>query len=96
MNEKSASLEALRRALMSLADNVNNQLSVLSLDIQNLEGDLSLHVSAEERQRVAAACAELKQDYTAVASGVQSMISLSNTLYARLGEIKGNKPPESL
>ena len=80
--EKSlVAIETFHSTLASIAQIVNNSLSMVSLNIQEHESKLQPFVSDEGQQRIGQVFADLKQEYSVIASAVKSMLDMANVLH---------------
>jgi len=80
--EKSlVAVETFHSTLASIAQIVNNSLSMVSLNIQEHETELRPCVTEEGQQRLSQAFAEMKQEYSVIASAVKSMLNMANVLH---------------
>jgi CheY-like chemotaxis protein len=80
--EKSlVAIETFHSTLASIAQIVNNSLSMVSLNIQEHETKVRPFVSDEGEQRLAQVFADLKQEYSVIASAVKSMLDMANVLH---------------
>jgi CheY-like chemotaxis protein len=80
--EKSlVAIETFHSTLASIAQIVNNSLSMVSLNIQEHESKLQSFVSDEGHQRIGQVFADLKQEYSVIASAVKSMLDMANVLH---------------
>lgn len=80
--EKSlVAIETFHSTLASIAQIVNNSLSMVSLNIQEHETKVRPYVSDEGQQRLAQVFADLKQEYSVIASAVKSMLDMANVLH---------------
>lgn len=74
-------VETFHSTLASIAQIVNNSLSMVSLNIQEHEAKLSPLVTGEGKERLAQAFAEMKQEYSVISSAVKSMLNMANVLH---------------
>lgn len=80
--EKSlVAIETFHSTLASIAQIVNNSLSMVSLNIQEHETKLKPFVTDEGQRRVALVFNSLKQEYFVIASAVKSMLDMANVLH---------------
>jgi FixJ family two-component response regulator len=80
--EKSlVAIETFHSTLASIAQIVNNSLSMVSLNIQEHEAKLRPFVSDGGQQRLGQVFADLKQEYSVIASAVKSMLDMANVLH---------------
>jgi CheY-like chemotaxis protein len=80
--EKSlVAIETFHSTLASIAQIVNNSLSMVSLNIQEHEQELKPFVTDEGQMRLAQAFAEMKQEYSVISSAVKSMLNMANVLH---------------
>lgn len=74
-------IETFHSTLASIAQIVNNSLSMVSLNIQEQEAKLKPFVTDEGQPRLAQAFAGLKERYSAISSAVKSMLDMANVLH---------------
>jgi CheY-like chemotaxis protein len=80
--EKSlVAIETFHSTLASIAQIVNNSLSMVSLNIQEHETKVRPFVTDEGQQRLGQVFADLKQEYSVIASAVKSMLDMANVLH---------------
>ena len=80
--EKSlVAIETFHSTLASIAQIVNNSLSMVSLNIQEHEAKLKPFVTDEGQRRLAQAFAGLKQEYSVISLAVKSMLDMANVLH---------------
>ena len=80
--EKSlVAIETFHSTLASIAQIVNNSLSMVSLNMQEHEHELKPFVTEDGQLRLAQAFAEMKQEYSVIASAVKSMLNMANVLH---------------
>ncbi len=80
--EKSlVAIETFHSTLASIAQIVNNSLSMVSLNIQEHERELRPYVKDEGQLRLSQSFAEMKQEYSVIASAVKSMLNMANVLH---------------
>jgi hypothetical protein len=86
--EKSlVAIETFHSTLASIAQIVNNSLSMVSLNIQEHETKLRPFVSDEGQQRLGQVFADLKQEYSVIASAVKSMLDMANVLHGNFTDV---------
>ncbi len=74
-------IETFHSTLASIAQIVNNSLSMVSLNIQEHESKVRPFVTDEGQQRLSHVFADLKQEYSVIASAVKSMLDMANVLH---------------
>jgi FixJ family two-component response regulator len=74
-------VETFHSTLASIAQIVNNSLSMVSLNIQEHEAELKPFVTGEGQERLAKAFADMKQEYSVISSAVKSMLNMANVLH---------------
>ncbi len=74
-------IEIFHNTLSTLAHTVNSSLTMASAAIDNHQRDVIPYVTAEGRERLAAAFAQLRQEYDAIASASKSMLRAANLLH---------------
>ena len=74
-------IETFHSTLASIAQIVNNSLSMVSLNIQEHETKVRPFVTDEGQQRLSQVFADLKQEYSVIASAVKSMLDMANVLH---------------
>lgn len=80
--EKSlVAVETFHSTLASIAQIVNNSLAMVSLNIQEHETELRPFVTDPGQVRLTKAFAEMKQEYSVIASAVKSMLNMANVLH---------------
>jgi len=80
--EKSlVAIETFHSTLASIAQIVNNSLSMVSLNIQEHKAKLLPFVTDGGEQRLERVFADLKQEYSVIASAVKSMLDMANVLH---------------
>jgi FixJ family two-component response regulator len=85
--EKSlVAVETFHSTLASIAQIVNNSLTMVSLNIQEHEMELQPFVNEAGRVRLTKAFAEMKQEYSVIASAVKSMLSMANVLHGNFAD----------
>jgi DNA-binding response OmpR family regulator len=80
--EKSlVAIETFHSTLASIAQIVNNSLSMVSLNIREHEAKLTPFVTDEGQRRLSQVFGGLKQEYSVIASAVKSMLDMANVLH---------------
>ncbi|HCA81262.1 MAG TPA: hypothetical protein DEP53_16150 [Bacteroidetes bacterium] len=74
-------IETFHSTLASIAQIVNNSLSMVSLNIQEHESKVRPFVTDEGQQRLGQVFADLRQEYSVIASAVKSMLDMANVLH---------------
>jgi DNA-binding response OmpR family regulator len=74
-------IETFHSTLASIAQIVNNSLSMVSLNIQEHETKLKPFVRDDGHRKLSEAFAGLKQEYSVVSSAVKSMLDMANVLH---------------
>jgi DNA-binding response OmpR family regulator len=86
--EKSlVAIETFHSTLASIAQIVNNSLSMVSLNIQEHEAKLKPFVAEEGQRRLGQAFAGLKQEYSVISSAVKSMLDMANVLHGNFTDV---------
>jgi hypothetical protein len=86
--EKSlVAIETFHSTLASIAQIVNNSLSMVSLNIQEHETKLRPFVTDGGEQRLERVFADLKQEYSVIASAVKSMLDMANVLHGNFTDV---------
>jgi CheY-like chemotaxis protein len=80
-------IETFHSTLASIAQIVNNSLSMVSLNIQEHESKIKPFVSDEGERRLAHVFADLKQEYSVIASAVKSMLDMANVLHGNFTDV---------
>lgn len=90
--EKSlVAIETFHSTLASIAQIVNNSLSMVSLNIQEHETKLRPFVTDGGEQRLERVFADLKQEYSVIASAVKSMLDMANVLHGNFTDVNYTK-----
>ena len=80
-------IEAFHDTLATLAQIANTTLTILSTNIEGCERELKKHPLSEEKQyELATKIAEMKQNFSVIASSVKSMFSIANMLHGNFGD----------
>ena len=74
-------VETFHSTLASIAQIVNNSLSMVSLNIQEHETELKPFVTEPGQVRLAQAFSEIRQEYSVISSAVKSMLNMANVLH---------------
>ena len=74
-------IETFHSTLASIAQIVNNALSMVSLNIQEHEAKLKPFVADEGQRRLTQAFAGLNKEYSVISSAVKSMLDMANVLH---------------
>jgi CheY-like chemotaxis protein len=86
--EKSlVAIETFHSTLASIAQIVNNSLSMVSLNIQEHKAKLLPFVTDGGEQRLERVFADLKQEYSVIASAVKSMLDMANVLHGNFTDV---------
>jgi len=86
--EKSlVAIETFHSTLASIAQIVNNSLSMVSLNIQEHKTKLLPFVTDGGEQRLERVFADLKQEYSVIASAVKSMLDMANVLHGNFTDV---------
>ena len=86
--EKSlVAIETFHSTLASIAQIVNNSLSMVSLNIQEHETKLRPFVTDGGEPRLERVFADLKQEYSVIASAVKSMLDMANVLHGNFTDV---------
>jgi FixJ family two-component response regulator len=86
--EKSlVAIETFHSTLASIAQVVNNSLSMVSLNIQEHQTKLQPFVTDGGEQRLERVFADLKQEYSVIASAVKSMLDMANVLHGNFTDV---------
>ena len=75
-----SSIKAFHDTVSAIGLVVNNALSMMSLDLQEYAQDIESHIPSASVPRVREAFAELKQQYSAIALSVRSILTASESL----------------
>ncbi len=86
-----ASIKAFHDTVSAIGLVVNNALAMMSLDIQEYAQDIESHIPVESHPRVRQAFSELRQQYSAIALSIRSILNASETLNERFTSGKGKK-----
>jgi DNA-binding response OmpR family regulator len=81
-------IESFHSALASIAQIVNNSLSLVSSNLEKREMELINSIAPEARRAVQEAFAEMRQQYSVVSFAVKSMLNVANTLHGNFNEAK--------
>lgn len=80
-------IEAFHDTLATLAQIANTTLSILSSNIDTCERELKKHpMSADKQNDLVVRIAEMKQNFSVIASSVKSMFSIANMLHGNFGD----------
>jgi len=80
-------IETFHSTLASIAQIVNNSLSMVSLNIQEHKAKLLPFVTDGGEQRLERVFADLKQEYSIIASAVKSMLDMANVLHGNFTDV---------
>ncbi|HWP82421.1 MAG TPA: response regulator [Bacteroidota bacterium] len=81
-------IESFHSALASIAQIVNNSLSLVSSNLEKREMELLQTIAPEARRAVQEAFAEMRQQYSVVSFAVKSMLNMANTLHGNFNDAK--------
>ncbi|HEY4611784.1 MAG TPA: response regulator [Bacteroidota bacterium] len=80
-------IEAFHDTLATLAQIANTTLTILSTNIDACERELRKHPLTQEKQGdLVTKIAEMKQNFSVIASSVKSMFSIANMLHGNFGD----------
>jgi CheY-like chemotaxis protein len=79
-----ASVEASHETVSGIALIVKNALAVISLNFVEYERNLEAYISHDGRRQLSKVFADLKQDYSVVASSLKWMINIHDSIYQKL------------
>ena len=78
-----ASIKTFHDTVTAIGLVVNNALAMMSLDLQEYAQDIESNVTEDSLPRVREAFAELKQQYSAIALSVRSMLTSADILHEK-------------
>jgi response regulator RpfG family c-di-GMP phosphodiesterase len=82
-------IEAFHDTLATLAQIANTTLSILSTNIDTCERELKKHPMSEDKQsELVGRIADMKQNFSVIASSVKSMFSIANMLHGNFGDVQ--------
>lgn len=86
-------IETFQATVTSISLILKNTLSVIFLHLDEYEQELKQYVAPTKRQRFSDAMAELRQEFSTLSIGLQSVVNFADMLYQK---VTSKKPPSDV
>ena len=86
-------VETFHTTLASVAQMVNNSVTLMLLKVRRYEKELQPYVTAEGQGRLPQVFADVRQEYGAISNAIMSMLGMAEYLHQMFGEPSGVEEP---